>query len=154
MNFPKITSKGFWRSFPLTASEKKVLGFLSALLFLGGGTVGWEAMTGGSLNAWAFRPVLSRVPLAPPLAVSKGRPGFFEAARTLNVNRAAEKDLRWVPGVGPETARRIVQYREAHGDFQTLTDLQKVPGVGPKKFQKMAPHLTLALETQPAEGAP
>jgi competence ComEA-like helix-hairpin-helix protein len=154
MDLTPMTLKGFWRSFALTASEKKVLGFLSALLLLGAATMAWEGVTGGSLSAWAFRPISSRVPFALPSSVSKGRPGFFEAARILNVNRAAAKDLRWVPGVGPETARRIVQYRETHGGFQTLGDLQKVSGVGPKKFKKMAPHLTLALETNPSEGAP
>ncbi len=152
MDLFTMTPKGFWRSFALTASEKKVLGFLSVLLLLGAATMGWEGATGGSLSAWAFHPTSSRVPFAPSLTVSKGRPGFFEAARILNVNQASAKDLRWVPGVGPETARRIVQYREAHGDFQTLGDLRKVFGLGPKKFQKMAPHLTL--ETNPAEGAP
>lgn len=142
MNFPQFP-QGFWRAFPLTAPEKKVLGFLSALLFLGAATRGWEGATGGSLNAWAFRAPLSRVPLPSASYVSKGRPGFFEAARVLDVNSAAAKDLRWVPGVGPETARRIVQYRGTHGGFRTLGDLLKVPGLGPKKFQKMAPHLVL-----------
>jgi competence protein ComEA len=33
-------------------------------------------------------------------------------------------------GVGPGTADRIIEYRQAHGPFRRVQDLEKVEGVG------------------------
>jgi len=49
----------------------------------------------------------------------------------LNLNRATEKELEDLPGVGPVLAQRILDYRTAHGSFHSLKDLDAVSGVGP-----------------------
>ncbi len=143
MEFPLSKKARFFTAFPLTSAEKKVLGFLGCLVLLGSATLGFEKL-GGRFPEPSFASALSRVPLRPPVYVSRAAGGqgrFSGLSRALDINRAGLDQLRWVPGVGPETAKRIVQYRKAHGDFESLEDLKKVPGVGAKKYNKMAPHL-------------
>ncbi len=55
----------------------------------------------------------------------------------VNINRASESDLDALPGVGPSTARAIVEDREANGPFSTIEDLMRVSGIGEKKFEKL-----------------
>ncbi len=49
----------------------------------------------------------------------------------------AESDLDALPGVGPSTARAIVEDRDANGPFSTIEDLMRVSGIGEKKFEKL-----------------
>ncbi len=67
----------------------------------------------------------------------------LQRGQTLNVNTATETELESLPGVGPSLARRIVEYRQANGPFQTADDLQNVSGIGPSKFDKMADFIRL-----------
>ncbi len=46
------------------------------------------------------------------------------------VNTAAQAELETLPGIGPATARRIIEYRELVGTFDKLEDLDKVSGIG------------------------
>ena len=55
----------------------------------------------------------------------------------ININTADEKALDELPGVGPATAKRIIEYREANGPFAAPEDLKKVRGIGDAKFEKM-----------------
>ena len=55
----------------------------------------------------------------------------------MNINLAGEADLDALPGVGPSTARAIVEDREANGPFSTIEDLMRVSGIGEKKFEKL-----------------
>jgi competence protein ComEA len=49
----------------------------------------------------------------------------------LNINTATWEQLDELPGIGPSTAKAIVQYRTDNGLFKVLEDLLKVPFVGP-----------------------
>lgn len=55
----------------------------------------------------------------------------------IHINRADEKTLDELPGIGPAMAKRIVDYRNAHGPFQAIEDLKKVRGIGEVKFEQM-----------------
>ena len=61
----------------------------------------------------------------------------------VNINQATAGELTALPGVGPATAEKIVQYREEHGLFQKKEDIKKVPSIGDSKFLKMAERITL-----------
>jgi len=61
----------------------------------------------------------------------------------LNINQASEAELESLPGIGPMMAARIVDYRKAHGAFQSPDDLNAVKGIGVKKMEKLRPHITL-----------
>lgn len=47
----------------------------------------------------------------------------------INVNTAPASMLEQLPGVGPSLAARIIEYREANGEFRSLADLAKVRGI-------------------------
>jgi competence protein ComEA len=52
----------------------------------------------------------------------------------VNINTATVDDLDKLPGIGPTTAKAIVDYRLQHGSFQVIQDIQNVPGVGSATF--------------------
>lgn len=55
----------------------------------------------------------------------------------VNINTAGKEELERLPGIGPTLARRILDYREAHGGFRSVEELRKVSGIGPKKFEEL-----------------
>jgi competence protein ComEA len=50
------------------------------------------------------------------------------------LNTATAEELESLPGIGPQTAQAIVEFREQHGKFYTPDDLLRVPGIGPRKL--------------------
>lgn len=61
----------------------------------------------------------------------------------LNLNHADATALEALPGVGPVTATRIVEWRTSHGKFSSVDELQEVPGIGPKTFSQLQPLVTV-----------
>ena len=55
-------------------------------------------------------------------------------AAPLDLNEATENELDTLPGVGPATAKAIVDYRTEHGPFSSVDDLLDVRGIGPAKL--------------------
>ncbi|WP_302294295.1 ComEA family DNA-binding protein [Pyramidobacter piscolens] len=53
------------------------------------------------------------------------------------VNTATEEDLCALPGVGPATARKIIEYRQTHGPFHSAEALLEVSGIGKGKLGHM-----------------
>ncbi|MBO6202658.1 MAG: helix-hairpin-helix domain-containing protein [Selenomonas sp.] len=60
-----------------------------------------------------------------------------ENGEKVNINTADEKALDTLPGVGPAMAKRIIEYRETEGAFQSIEDIKKIRGIGDAKFAKM-----------------
>jgi comEA protein len=54
--------------------------------------------------------------------------------KSVNINKAGEKELIKIPGIGPKTARNIINYRKVEGIFRVLTEIKNVKGIGDKKF--------------------
>lgn len=65
------------------------------------------------------------------------------ANQSVSLNQASIAEFQTLPGIGPGMAKRIVDYRTAHGSFGSIEDLQDVPGMGGKKFQRVKPFLRL-----------
>ena len=38
----------------------------------------------------------------------------------VNINKASQTDLESIPGVGAQTARRIIEHRKSNGAFKTI----------------------------------
>lgn len=62
---------------------------------------------------------------------------------TININTADESELDKLPGIGPAMAKRIIEYRQTNGNFQTIEDIKNVSGIGEAKFNKMQDKLSL-----------
>jgi competence protein ComEA len=63
-------------------------------------------------------------------------------SRLIAINEAAAMALSAVPGIGPATAGKIVEYREEHGPFHSAADLTLVPGIGAAKAARFAAYLS------------
>ncbi|HZC75321.1 MAG TPA: ComEA family DNA-binding protein [Gaiellaceae bacterium] len=55
----------------------------------------------------------------------------------LDLNSATLEQLETLPGVGPVTAQKILDYRQAHGAFHSLAELDGVPGIGPAHMAQL-----------------
>lgn len=69
---------------------------------------------------------------------------------TVNLNNASAADLERLPGIGPATAARIVEYRQKNGAFKKIEDLMNVRGIGEKTFLSLKPLITVAPPKDPA----
>lgn len=54
----------------------------------------------------------------------------------VNINNATLKELDEIPGIGPVTAQKIIDYREKNGYFTSIEDLKKIGGIGEKTLDK------------------
>jgi competence protein ComEA len=61
----------------------------------------------------------------------------------VNINSAGMAELQRLPGVGPVTAEKILEYRKQIGRFKQPEQLMDVKGIGPKKFEQMRPFVAL-----------
>ena len=79
----------------------------------------------------------------PPQQGAKGKNGAAGGETALvNINTADEKELDSLPGVGPSTAQKIIEYREQEGAFTAPEDIMKVRGIGKGKYEKLKDRIT------------
>ena len=55
----------------------------------------------------------------------------------LDLNSATLEQLESLPGIGPVTAQKILDYRRQHGAFHAVAELQGVPGIGPAHMAQL-----------------
>ncbi len=65
------------------------------------------------------------------------------ASEKINLNTASAEQLQTLPGIGPSTAKMIVDYRAKIGKFSRIEEIINIKGIGEKKFQKIKDRLTL-----------
>ena len=79
-----------------------------------------------------------------PVATVGGGSGATNApAAPVNLNLATVEQLDALPGVGPSTAQKIVDYRTANGSFHSVEDLKNVSGIGDAKFAALKDLVTV-----------
>ena len=69
----------------------------------------------------------------------------------VDLNTAGIQELVTLPGIGQGLAQRIVDYRAAHGPFESPEALMEVSGIGEKKFAELRDYVTVGDENKGAE---
>jgi competence protein ComEA len=64
------------------------------------------------------------------------------ATGSVGLNAATLEQLETLPGVGPVTAQKIIDWRTANNGFTDISQLQQVPGIGPAKYAELSPLVT------------
>lgn len=63
--------------------------------------------------------------------------GTIIKSEKININTASQTELETLPGIGPSTALKIVNYRKEKGKFKNIEDIKNVSGIGESKFSKI-----------------
>lgn len=61
----------------------------------------------------------------------------------ININKATQTELETIPGIGPSTALKILEYREKNGKFKNIEDIKNISGIGDSKYEKMKNYITI-----------
>ena len=63
-------------------------------------------------------------------------PDLLTLGLAIDPNQASAADLEAIPGIGPVSARRIIEFREAQGPFQNIEALSAVKGIGARQIEE------------------
>lgn len=103
------------------------------------------ARAGGATAKADLAAVNLAAPLADGMQVAVPRRAAAGAAAAaggsppgpVHLNTATLEQLDGLPGVGPVTAQKILDYREKHGAFTSVDELDAVPGIGPARLEQL-----------------
>ncbi len=69
--------------------------------------------------------------------IYNGQNNFNSSNNKIDINHAPEEILINLKGIGPALAKRIIEYRNTHGNFKTVDELINVRGIGEAKLKNM-----------------
>ncbi|MFT4043844.1 MAG: ComEA family DNA-binding protein [Gordonia sp. (in: high G+C Gram-positive bacteria)] len=106
------------------------------------GTRGQMSLRSAVVGSGASAPVSGGAATGATESGSVGT-GSAQAGGKVNLNTATEAQLDALPGVGPVTAKAIIQWRSTHGMFTSVTQLGEVDGIGPARLAKLKDLVTV-----------
>ncbi len=77
------------------------------------------------------------VPRRGPANPSAAPSGGAVATGPVHLNSATLEQLDGLPGVGPVTAQKILDYRQQHGAFGSVDELDAIVGIGPARLEQL-----------------
>jgi competence protein ComEA len=81
---------------------------------------------------------LTRLKLYIPIVGEKEEP------QKIDINRAEAWLLNALPGIGEGRAQAIIDYRQQHGAFHSITEITEVQGIGPATYEQIKNLITVA----------
>lgn len=90
-----------------------------------------------AFQAWQYSRFGTR-----PTELQRGRGLSYR----VDLNRASRNELLQLPGVGPNLAARIEDYRREHGGFRRVGELRQIYGVGPAMLDRLRPWVCVGSE--------
>lgn len=64
-------------------------------------------------------------------------------SKMININTATQTELETLPGIGPSTALKILNYRKENGTFHSIDEIKNVKGIGDSKFANIKDYITV-----------
>ena len=61
----------------------------------------------------------------------------------ININTATQEELDTLPGIGPATATKIIEYRKEKGKFKQKEEIKEVSGIGEAKYEKIKEYISI-----------
>jgi competence ComEA-like helix-hairpin-helix protein len=65
-------------------------------------------------------------------------------AKPIDLNVATAKELEELPGVGPATAKKIIDMRQKSGRFRRVEDLLAIRGISTKRLEALRPYVKVS----------
>lgn len=74
---------------------------------------------------------------------TQGNSALTTSSGKVNINTATQEELDTLPGIGPSTASKIIDYREQNGKFNSIEEIKEVSGIGDAKYEKIKDSITI-----------
>ncbi len=95
-------------------------------------------LVGAGVSYYRRAMLRRRVALSPIAVVHDAAAGCSldpaAVAPPLDLNRATQRQLDGLPGIGSVLAGRIVEYRQRKGGFRSVSELRAISGIGEKRY--------------------
>lgn len=67
----------------------------------------------------------------------------LENNQKVNINTATKEELMKLSNIGESKAEKIIDYRTANGNFNSIEDIKKVSGIGDKLYDSIKENITV-----------
>ncbi len=85
-------------------------------------------------------PVADGQQIVVPTRVAPGTAGGAASTGSpakVSLASATLEQLDTLPGIGPVTAQKILDWRQTHGPLRSVDDLDAIPGIGPARVEQL-----------------